>query len=70
VTFLTTLLVAFGLAAVLAAIDATSRSLVSQCLAAGNTRCVDSGGSGAQALVVAGYAVASWIKARHLVRPF
>lgn len=44
-----------------AGLSASSERLVNQCRAAGNPTCLDFGASGLQTLLIAGYAIMSWI---------
>ncbi len=62
--------IAAALALLVAGMEATSRLLVERCMEAGNTGCVDYGAAGGKAMAIGGFAVASWIRARNLWRPF
>lgn len=64
------LLIALALAVLVAGIEATSNLLVERCVAAGNVGCVDYGASGGKVMIIGGFAVVSWIRARNLWRPF
>lgn len=62
--------IALLLALLLTGVSITSNSLVQRCEEAGNNNCVDYGGAGVQFLIVASFAVASWVRARKIVQPF
>ncbi len=55
-------LIASGIVGLLCAIIAVgSERLVSQCEAAGNPSCLDSGAKGLQLVLVGGYVLAAWV---------